>query len=196
VAHVGSSPVSRDPVGGVSRKAHHVVDHERSSACPHGNVRVKGSVVSRALVFVIAVTATADREILGLDLSDSDDGAFWGIFVKGPASPGPRRGAPGRLGSSLGSALVRPSVSSQRSRCDTTAPATLSSERRRGQRESWILAATAVASPPGHCQVPAESSWNPMKCTTRHDATASVVDHAVPPAAAATSLMRFGTASF
>jgi hypothetical protein len=35
-----------------------------------------------------------------------------------------------------------------------------------------------------------------MKCATRHVATASVGDHAVPPAADATSFNRLGTASF
>jgi len=61
---------------------------------------------------------------------------------------------------------------------------------------SWMLLATNVARVAGHAQVPAASSWIPTKCATRHDATASVGDHEVPPSAAATSLRRSGTASF
>jgi len=59
-----------------------------------------------------------------------------------------------------------------------------------------MLAAAVVASAAGHCQVPAERSWNPMKCATRHVATAFVGDHDVPAAAAATSLKRLSMASF
>ena len=59
-----------------------------------------------------------------------------------------------------------------------------------------MLSATVVASDVEHCQAPADPSWKPKKCSTRHDATASVGDHDVAPAALATSLNRLGTASF
>ena len=39
--------------------------------------RVKGRVVSRAVVVVTGVSATGDREVLGIDVGDSEDGAFW-----------------------------------------------------------------------------------------------------------------------
>ena len=45
--------------------------------------RVKGRVVSRAVVVVTGVTATGDREVLGVDVGDSEDGAFWTAFLKG-----------------------------------------------------------------------------------------------------------------
>ena len=61
---------------------------------------------------------------------------------------------------------------------------------------SWIWAATSAASVDGHCHDPAASSWKPRKCTTRHDATASVGDHDVAPAAAATSLTSAGRALY
>ena len=64
------------------------------------------------------------------------------------------------------------------------------------QLPSWMCAATSAPDAAGHCQVPAASSWNPMYCSTRQDATASVGDHEVPPSAVATSFIKVGTASF
>jgi hypothetical protein len=55
--------------------------------------------------------------------------------------------------------------------------------------------ATNLASAAGHRQVPAAASWNPMKCTTRQEATASVGDQDVPDSAAETRFIRLGTAS-
>ena len=45
--------------------------------------RVHGHVVSRAVVIATGVTATGDREVLGIDVGDSEDGAFWTAFLKG-----------------------------------------------------------------------------------------------------------------
>jgi len=45
--------------------------------------RVQGRVVSRAVVVATGVTATGDREVLGVDVGDSEDGAFWTAFLKG-----------------------------------------------------------------------------------------------------------------
>ena len=45
--------------------------------------RVNGRVVSRAVVIATGVTATGDREVLGVDVGDSEDGAFWAAFFKG-----------------------------------------------------------------------------------------------------------------
>jgi transposase-like protein len=45
--------------------------------------RVRGRVVSRAVVIATGVTATGDREVLGVDVGDSEDGAFWAAFFKG-----------------------------------------------------------------------------------------------------------------
>ena len=44
--------------------------------------RVRGRVVSRAVVIATGVTATGDREVLGIDVGDSEDGAFWTAFLK------------------------------------------------------------------------------------------------------------------
>ena len=45
--------------------------------------RVGGRVVSRAVVLATGVTATGDREVLGVDVGDSESGAFWTAFLKG-----------------------------------------------------------------------------------------------------------------
>jgi transposase-like protein len=45
--------------------------------------RVRGRVVSRAVVIATGVTATGDREVLGIDVGDSEDGASWTAFCKG-----------------------------------------------------------------------------------------------------------------
>ena len=44
--------------------------------------RVAGRVVSRAVVIATGVTADGGREILGLDVGDSEDGAFWTQFLR------------------------------------------------------------------------------------------------------------------
>jgi len=41
------------------------------------------SVVSKAIVIATGVTATGDREVLGLSVGDSEDGAFWTAFLRG-----------------------------------------------------------------------------------------------------------------
>lgn len=40
------------------------------------------SVVSKAIVVATGVTATGEREVLGLDVGDSEDGAFWTGFLR------------------------------------------------------------------------------------------------------------------
>jgi len=44
--------------------------------------RIKGRVVSRAVVIATGITATGDREVLGIDVGDSEDGAFWTAFLR------------------------------------------------------------------------------------------------------------------
>jgi transposase-like protein len=44
--------------------------------------RVRGRVVSRAVVVATGVAATGDREVLGVEVGDSEDGAFWTAFLK------------------------------------------------------------------------------------------------------------------
>jgi hypothetical protein len=44
--------------------------------------RVDGRVVSRAVVIATGVTADGGREVLGLDVGDSEDGALWTAFLR------------------------------------------------------------------------------------------------------------------
>jgi putative transposase len=45
-------------------------------------VREQGRVVSMAIVIAIGVKATGEREVLGLDVGPSEDGAFWLQFLR------------------------------------------------------------------------------------------------------------------
>ena len=45
--------------------------------------RVRGRVVSRAVVVVTGVTTAGNREVLGVDIGDSEDGTFWTAFLRG-----------------------------------------------------------------------------------------------------------------
>jgi putative transposase len=45
-------------------------------------VREDGRVVSQAIVIAIGVRATGEREVLGLDVGPSEDGAFWLQFLR------------------------------------------------------------------------------------------------------------------
>ena len=51
-------------------------------------VREAGSVVSMATVVAIGVTATGEREVVGMDAGPSEDGAFWTAFLRGLVARG------------------------------------------------------------------------------------------------------------
>jgi transposase-like protein len=51
-------------------------------------VRQEGRVVSTAVVLAIGVTATGEREVLGLDVGPSEDGEFWLQFLRSLVSRG------------------------------------------------------------------------------------------------------------
>ena len=51
-------------------------------------VRQHGRVVSMAVVVAIGVRATGEREVLGLDVGPSEDGAFWLQFLRGLVARG------------------------------------------------------------------------------------------------------------
>jgi transposase-like protein len=51
-------------------------------------VRDNGHVVSQAIVIAIAVTANGEREVLGLDVGPSENGAFWLAFLRDLAARG------------------------------------------------------------------------------------------------------------
>ena len=51
-------------------------------------VRHDGRVVSMAVVIAVGVRATGEREVLGLDVGPSEDGAFWTQFLRGLVARG------------------------------------------------------------------------------------------------------------
>ena len=51
-------------------------------------VRENGRVVSQAIVIASGVTATGEREVLGLDVGPSESGAFWLAFLRGLVARG------------------------------------------------------------------------------------------------------------
>ncbi len=50
--------------------------------------RVDGRVVSQAVVIAIGVRQSGEREVLGLDVGASEDGAFWLAFLRGLVARG------------------------------------------------------------------------------------------------------------
>ena len=50
--------------------------------------RVAGRVVSQAIVIAIGATTGGEREVLGLDVGPSEDGAFWLQFLRGLVARG------------------------------------------------------------------------------------------------------------
>jgi putative transposase len=53
-------------------------------------VRESGRVVSQAVVIAVGVNADGQREVLGLDIGPSEDGAFWHGFLRGLVARGLR----------------------------------------------------------------------------------------------------------
>lgn len=53
-------------------------------------VRENGRVVSQAIVIAIGVRASGEREVLGLDVGPSEDGAFWLAFLRSLVARGLR----------------------------------------------------------------------------------------------------------
>jgi transposase-like protein len=53
-------------------------------------VRQAGRVVSMAVVIAIGVRASGEREVLGVDLGPSEEGAFWTAFLRGLVARGLR----------------------------------------------------------------------------------------------------------
>jgi len=51
-------------------------------------VRENSRVVSQAVVIAIGVRSTGEREVLGLDVGPSEDGAFWAQFLRGLVARG------------------------------------------------------------------------------------------------------------
>lgn len=61
-------------------------------------VRAGGRVVNQAVVIAIGVRESGEREVLGLDVGASEDGAFWLGFLRSLLARGLPGGAVGHLG--------------------------------------------------------------------------------------------------
>src|ERR671921_741572 len=55
-----------------------------------------GRVVAKAVVLAIGVRSSGEREVLGLDVGPTEDGAFWHQFLRGLVARGLRRGPVGQ----------------------------------------------------------------------------------------------------
>ena len=60
-------------------------------------VREGGRIVNVCVVVATGVNAEGQREILGLDVGASEDGAFWLAFLRSLTARGPQRGGAGNL---------------------------------------------------------------------------------------------------
>jgi putative transposase len=86
--------ISKSEVSRICAELDHEVAAFRSRSLGHSGfpyvlvdatylkARVDGRVVSRAVVIATGVTADGGREVLGLDVGDSEDGAFWTAFLR------------------------------------------------------------------------------------------------------------------
>ena len=88
------SGISKSEVSRICAELDHEVAAFRSRSLAHSGfpyvfldatylkARVDGRVVSRAVVIATGVTVDGGREVLGLDVGDSEDGAFWTAFLR------------------------------------------------------------------------------------------------------------------
>ena len=65
-------------------------------------VREGGRIVNVCVVVATGVNAEGQREILGMDVGASEDGAFWLAFLRSLTASGPQRGGAGNLRCSPG----------------------------------------------------------------------------------------------
>jgi putative transposase len=88
------SGISKSEVSRICRELDQEVEAFRSRSLAHTafpyvfldatylKARVDGRVVSRAVVIATGVSTDGGREVLGLDVGDSEDGAFWTAFLR------------------------------------------------------------------------------------------------------------------
>ena len=65
-------------------------------------VREDGRIVNVSVVVATAVNGEGKREIIGMDVGTSEDGAFWLAFLRSLSARGPQRGGAGGIGRSSG----------------------------------------------------------------------------------------------
>ena len=50
--------------------------------CDHGRDQARKQVISRAVIVAVGITANGQREVLGIEVGDSEDEAFWTAFLR------------------------------------------------------------------------------------------------------------------
>jgi putative transposase len=99
VGALGMTGISKSQVSRLCQELDEEVERFRTRRLPEEypylwldatflKVRQEGRVVSTAVVIAIGVTATGEREVLGLDVGPSEDGGFWLQFLRGLVSRG------------------------------------------------------------------------------------------------------------
>jgi putative transposase len=118
--------------------------------------RVNGRVVSRAVVIATGVTADGGREVLGLEVGDSEDGAFWTAFLRSRKARGGAGVQPvisdahtGLKAASPRSWPVPAGSAAESTSCTTCSPGCHEARPRWSQRPS----------PPSSPSPPAKKSW-------------------------------------
>jgi transposase-like protein len=56
----------------------------------HGRDPARKQVISRAVIVAVGITATGQREVLGIEVGDSEDKAFWTTFLRRQCPSGSR----------------------------------------------------------------------------------------------------------
>jgi transposase-like protein len=122
------------------------------------------SVVSKAIVVATGVTAKGEREILGLDVGDSEDGAFWTGFLRSLRARGlsgvrlvvsdAHEGLKGAIAAVL---LGPPGSAAGCTSCATSSPAC----RGPARRWSWRPSAPSSPRPTPTWSAPSSTRWRP-----------------------------------
>ena len=50
--------------------------------CLHGRDEARKQVISMAVIVAVGITATGQREVLGIEVGDSEDETFWTAFLR------------------------------------------------------------------------------------------------------------------
>jgi transposase-like protein len=99
VQALGLGGISKSQVSRICQELDAEVEHFRSRPlvgpypyvwldATYVKVRQDGRVVSMAVVIAVGVRATGEREVLGVDVGASEDGAFWLQFLRGLVARG------------------------------------------------------------------------------------------------------------
>ena len=124
--------------------------------------------VSQAVVIATGVTADGRREVLGFDVGDSEDGAFWTAFLRCAEGPRPGRGAAGHLRRphrAEGTPSPRCCIGAAWQRCRVHFMRNVLARGPEGQRRRWSPPRSARSSPNPTPSTSASSSTSSRPCS-------------------------------